>query len=61
MKAQNETLTNETASSQAPSLLHRLGLWIQEPMGSVVAASAATMSTLAFVLSGMWLINLALG
>ena len=34
--------------------------WVQEPLGSVVAASVATMSTLGMVLSGSWLISLAL-
>ncbi|MCX2980497.1 hypothetical protein EYC98_06365 [Halieaceae bacterium IMCC14734] len=40
--------------------LQRFGRFIQDPMGSVIAASIATMSTLGFVLSGMWFINFAL-
>lgn len=34
--------------------------WIQEPMGQMIAASVATISTFGIVLSGMWAINLAL-
>ncbi len=34
--------------------------WIQEPMGSIIAATAAIMGSFGFVLSGTWLIHLAM-
>ena len=34
--------------------------WIQEPMGSIVAATAAIMGSFGFVLSGTWLVHLAM-
>ena len=34
--------------------------WIQEPMGSIIAATAAIVGSFGFVLSGTWLIHLAL-
>ncbi|MEZ5571024.1 MAG: hypothetical protein R3E64_03285 [Halioglobus sp.] len=47
---------------QAPSLSRRarFNQWIQDPMGSVIAASVGTMGSLGVVLSGIWLINLTL-
>ena len=41
----------------ATTPLQRFGQWVQEPMGSVIAASVATMSSLGMVLSGMWFIS----
>lgn len=32
--------------------------WVQDPMGGVIAASVATMSSLGVVLSGSWLIHM---
>ena len=43
-----------------PTARERFMNWVQQPLGSVVAASIATMSTLGMVLSGSWLISLAL-
>ena len=34
--------------------------WIQEPMGSIIASTAAIIGSFGFVLSGTWLIQLAL-
>lgn len=34
--------------------------WLQDPLGSIIAASVATIGSLGFVLSGIWLVNLAL-
>jgi len=42
------------------SLTYRLGQWIQDPMGSVIAASVAVIGAFGFVLSGSWFIHLAL-
>ncbi|MEM8564601.1 MAG: hypothetical protein AAGF57_20335 [Pseudomonadota bacterium] len=36
----------------------RFGQWVQDPMGGVIAASVATMSSLGVVLSGSWLIHM---
>ena len=55
-------------STQLPVVLAATGLstrervmnWVQQPLGSVVAASIATMSTLGMVFSGSWLNSLAL-
>jgi hypothetical protein len=38
----------------------RLVNWIQEPLGSVIAASVTAMGSLGVVLSGAWFIHLAL-
>ena len=48
-----------SAIAQAMQLtpMQRFGRFIQDPMGSVIAASIGTMSTLGVVLSGMWFIN----
>jgi hypothetical protein len=49
------------AIATAPlSFKGRFVQWVQEPMGSVIAASVATMSSLGFVLSGMWFISSAI-
>ncbi len=34
--------------------------WIQEPMGSIIASTAAIVGSFGFVLSGTWFIHLAL-
>lgn len=47
------------AVTQKP-LSHRFADWIQEPMGGVIAASIATMGSLGVVLSGSWLIHVAI-
>jgi|TARA_R100000005_G_scaffold94552_2_gene72947 hypothetical protein len=43
-----------------PSRGQRFTTWIQEPFGSVMFASVATISTFGFVLSGMWAIQVTL-
>ena len=42
------------------SLGSRFVQWVQDPLGSIVAASVATIGSLGFVLSGIWMVNLAL-
>jgi hypothetical protein len=37
----------------------RLARWLEDPMGQVVAATVATIGSLGLVLSGIWLVNLA--
>jgi len=38
---------------------YRLGQWLQKPLGSIIVATAATIGSFGLVLSGMWLISLA--
>jgi hypothetical protein len=60
------TMSNDIASvkdastATDTSLTYRLGQWIQDPMGSIIAASAASIGAFGFVLSGTWLIHTAL-
>ncbi|MCB1843161.1 MAG: hypothetical protein KDI09_09390 [Halioglobus sp.] len=42
-----------------PSLMQRVGNYMQDPLGSIVTASAATIGSFGFVLSGIWFVNLA--
>ena len=49
-----------TATAVAQPLSYRLGQWVQDPMGSVIAASAATIGAFGFVLFGTWFISLTL-
>jgi hypothetical protein len=60
-------MTDSSASSQSdqhakatPSLGTKLGNWVQDPLGSIIAASVAAMGSLGVVLSGAWFIHLAL-
>jgi len=50
----------EISPANTQTLGFRLGQWLQDPMGSVIAASAATIGAFGFVLSGTWFISLAL-
>tara|TARA_R110002049_G_scaffold76285_4_gene196164 strand:+ start:142 stop:330 length:189 start_codon:yes stop_codon:yes gene_type:complete len=51
--------TNSGAENAKPSLIERLGKYMQEPLGSIVTATAATIGSFGFVLSGIWFVNLA--
>jgi hypothetical protein len=51
--------STETTTAKK-SLGNRFVQWIQDPLGSIVAASVATIGSLGFVLSGIWMVNLAL-
>jgi hypothetical protein len=42
-----------------PSLMQRFGDYMQDPLGSIVTATAATIGSFGFVLSGIWFVNLA--
>lgn len=48
----------ENVTAIEKPLSHRFGEWIQDPMGGVIAASVATMSTLGVVLLGSWSIHM---
>ncbi len=37
----------------------RLGRWLQDPLGGVIAASVATIGSFGVVVSGIWFVNLA--
>ncbi len=39
----------------------RFARWVQDPMGSIIAASIAAMGSLGVVMSGIWFVNLAVG
>jgi hypothetical protein len=60
MKHQQNTNVQDTSRTSAMSRSARLGEWLQDPMGGVIAASVATIGSFGVVLSGMWAINLAL-
>jgi len=47
-----------TVTAIEKPLSHRFAEWIQEPMGGVIAASLATMSSLGVVLLGSWSIHM---
>tara|TARA_R110002110_G_scaffold413729_1_gene641629 strand:+ start:118836 stop:119012 length:177 start_codon:yes stop_codon:yes gene_type:complete len=57
-------MSNETKSvvvtTAPPTLMHRVGEFLQDPLGSVVAASAAAIGAFGFVISGTWFIQMAL-
>jgi hypothetical protein len=58
----NETTapTVQRSDLATPSISYRLGQWLQEPMGAVVAASAAVIGSFGLVISGMWFIGAAI-
>jgi hypothetical protein len=60
MSSQQSQQPTVVVSAAPLTAMQRFGRFVQDPMGSVIAASIATMSTLGFVLSGMWFINFAL-
>lgn len=53
-------MNSEQTAQVAQSKGQRFIKWVQEPMGSVIAASVATISTFGITLSGIWAINVAL-
>jgi hypothetical protein len=57
MSSQHSQQPTTVAQAAPLTPLQRFGRFIQDPMGAVIAASIATMSTLGLVLSGMWFIN----
>ncbi|MFT6286127.1 MAG: hypothetical protein ACJAYC_000012 [Halieaceae bacterium] len=58
----NPTIARENESTQVGTrpVSQAFVEWMQEPLGSVLFAAGVTISTFGFVLSGMWLIHLAL-
>lgn len=57
-KTANSTATDSATNA---SLGSRFIQWIQEPMGSIIAASVASMGAFGVVLSGTFAIHIALG
>ncbi|MEH6518041.1 MAG: hypothetical protein V7742_15300 [Halioglobus sp.] len=51
---------NESTQVATMSAGQQFVEWMQEPLGSVLFATAATVSSFGFVLGGMWLIHLAM-
>ena len=60
MNNQQRSTTQDTALAAPMSRGGRFVAWLQDPMGSVIAASVATIGSFGVVLSGMWAINVAL-
>lgn len=60
MNIQQATTVQDTVLTKAPSMRSAFGQWLQEPLGSIVAASVATIGSLGLVLSGIWAIQLTL-
>lgn len=60
MNGEAKIPARSSTPTDAQSLGDRVGQWLQDPLGSVVAASAATIGSFGFVLSGMWFISLAI-
>lgn len=58
MNEVKSTKSNSAPVSQTRG--QRLGEWLQDPLGGVIAASAATIGAFGVVLSGTWLIHLAM-
>ena len=60
MQHQQNPIRNHAGEVAVLSRGERFGEWVQDPMGSVVVASLATIGSFGIVLSGMWAISLAL-
>ncbi|MEE4143607.1 MAG: hypothetical protein V2I26_02325 [Halieaceae bacterium] len=60
MTPQQHQSAHDSATKTPASRPQRFSQWIQDPMGSVIAASVATIGSFGVVLSGMWAINVAL-
>lgn len=58
MKEDNAVQPKAIAITQTRS--QRIGEWLQDPLGGVIAASAATIGAFGVVLSGTWLIHMAM-
>ena len=52
--------TNHAKAGTAEPARQTFSEWIQDPLGSVIAASVATIGSFGVVISGMWAINVAL-
>ena len=60
MTDQSVSYQGEHQNPAEPSPGSKLGNWLQDPLGSIIAASVAAMGSLGVVLSGSWFIHLAL-
>jgi hypothetical protein len=58
MQAKQTSTAAHSATHPSPSRLQRFGDYMQDPLGSIVTASAAVIGSFGFVLSGMWFISL---
>ena len=45
--------------AKAATPWQRIAHWMEDPLGQVVAASVATIGSFGLVLSGIWLVNIA--
>ena len=61
MQSMSDTKSDQPNMSKVEnSRTSGLAQWLQDPMGSVIASSAAVIGSFGFVLSGTWFIHLAL-
>ena len=51
--------TTQNDSNQSKGTGQRLAEWVQDPLGSIIAASVAAIGSLGVVVSGIWFVNLA--
>ena len=58
MSKQQHSAATHSSGATKPSLMQRFGDYMQDPLGSIVTASAAVIGSFGFVLSGMWFISL---
>lgn len=60
MNTQQDENLSRTAEATSMTRGQRFIEWIQEPFGSIMAASVATIGSFGVVLSSMWAIQVAL-
>jgi hypothetical protein len=53
-------MTNHRDNTATQTAGQRFVAWLQDPLGSIIAASVASIGSLGVVLSGIWFVNLAL-
>jgi len=58
--SQDNARQQQAATAARPQGKQRFVAWIQDPMGGVIAASVACIGAFGTVLSGTWLIHLAM-
>ena len=60
MNTQQTDTIQDSVPAAPRSRWSMFGQWIQNPLGSIVAASVATIGSLGVVLSGIWAIHFTL-
>jgi len=57
---QNNVSQAQHSRDVRPSRGQRFAEWLQDPLGSTIAACLAVIGSFGFVLSGIWLVNVSL-